>query len=146
MQHLESLRAAIVEPKHRLLIGEHNASIREFLVSVLCVEGYEVMAASNTEDLLNMLAVSLHPEIGSGRFDLVIAEVRMLGHAGLSALSQFEDMPGGRPFVLIASFADKRLNAEAYHSALAILEDPVDIEALVRLLRRWLGGAMELAS
>ena len=144
---MRSLHTATIPPKHRLLIGEHNPSIRDFLVSVLHAEGYEVMAASNAEDLVNMLAVSLHPEIGSDRFELVIAEVRMLGHVGLSALTQFEDVPGAPPFVLIAGIADQQLNAQASRSrALAILEDPVDMEDLLRVLRRLLGGAAELIS
>ena len=65
--------------KHRLLIGKANPALREYLLAVLWADGHDVVAMARGIDLLDTLAVSLHPEFGSGRFDLVIAEARMLG-------------------------------------------------------------------
>jgi hypothetical protein len=41
-------------------------------------DGHEVVAMASGLDLLDTMAVSLHPEFGSGHFDLVISEARML--------------------------------------------------------------------
>jgi CheY-like chemotaxis protein len=60
--------------KHRLLIGEANPALREYLLAVLRSDGHEVVAMASGLDLLDTLAVSLHPEFGSGHFDLVISE------------------------------------------------------------------------
>ena len=56
--------------QHRLLVGENNASLRDFLVAVFRAEGYGVLAVGTGIDLLDAVAVSLHPEFGSGEFDL----------------------------------------------------------------------------
>ena len=60
--------------KHRLLIGEANPALREYLLAVLRSDGHEVVAMASGLDLLDTLAVSIHPEFGSGHFDLVISE------------------------------------------------------------------------
>jgi len=53
--------------KHRLLIGEANPSLREYLLAVLRSDGHEVVAMASGLDLLDTLAVSLHPEFGHMR-------------------------------------------------------------------------------
>ena len=128
-----------IPPNRRLLVGEDNSALREFLAAVFLAEGYQVVTAANQEDLFDTLAVSLHPEIGSGRFDLIIAEVHMLGRLGLATLDKFEELAEAPPLVLIADVIDKKLNVDAKRSrALATLENPFDMDELRQLVRRLL--------
>jgi CheY-like chemotaxis protein len=48
--------------KQRLLVSENNPALRDFLLSVFTAEGYEVVGVANGSDLLDAVAVSLHPE------------------------------------------------------------------------------------
>jgi DNA-binding NtrC family response regulator len=117
--------------KHRLLIGEANPALRNYLLAVLRADGHEVVAMASGTDLLDTLAVSLHPEFGSGPFDLVISEARMLGAEEARVFSKFEDRAKVPPFVFTAVFRDKELQAKANHfGALAVLDKPLDIDDL----------------
>ena len=92
--------------KQRLLVGEKNPAIRDFLLSVFTTEGYDVVGVANGIDLLDALAVSQHPEFGSGEFDLVISESRILGAPELQAFNRLGSAGRVPPFVFIASFGD----------------------------------------
>ena len=121
------------------MVGENNPSLRDFLLSVFTAEGYEVVGVANGSDLLDVVAVSLHPEFGSGKFDLVISESRMLGATELHAFSRLGDWAKVPPFVFIASFGDKELHVKAKpFDAVAILEKPVEMANLRDLVNSFL--------
>jgi CheY-like chemotaxis protein len=116
---------------HRLLIGETNPAVRDYMLAVLRADGHEVVAMASGIDLLDTLAVSLHPEFGSGRFDLVIAEARMLGTEEARMLANFGDRTNVPPFVFTTVSRDQELQAKANRfGALAVLEKPIDIDDL----------------
>lgn len=117
--------------KHRLLIGEANPALRGYLLAVLGADGHEVVAMTNGVDLLDTLAVSLHPEFGSGRFDLVISEARILGAEEARVFSKLVDRAKLPPFVFTTVFGDKELQVKAKQfGALAVLDKPLDIDDL----------------
>lgn len=125
--------------KQRLLVGENNPAIRDFLLSVFTAEGYEVVGVATGIDLLDAVAVSLHPEFGSGEFDLVISESRMLGAPELQAFSKLGGAARVPPFVFIASFGDKELHVKARpFDAVAVLEKPLDMANLRDLVNNFL--------
>jgi DNA-binding NtrC family response regulator len=139
MSPLEHSLPETVSPKPRLLVGESNPYLREFLMAVLRADGYEVVATATADDLLDTLSVSLHPEFNSGAFDLVIAEISLFGRIGLSALDRFNAGLKAPPLVLIGGAANKERNAPASQSpAIAMLDDPVDLNDLRHLVRRLL--------
>jgi DNA-binding NtrC family response regulator len=117
--------------KQRLLIGESNPAVRNYLVAVLGADGHEVVAMTNGVDLLDTLAVSLHPEFGSGHFDLVISEARILGAEEARVFSKLVDRAKLPPFVFTTVFGDKELQVKAKQfGALAVLDKPLDIDDL----------------
>jgi CheY-like chemotaxis protein len=125
--------------KQRLLVGENNPALRDFLLSVFTAEGYEVVGVANGSDLLDAVAVSLHPEFGSGEFDLVISESRMLGATELQAFSKVGNWARVPRFVFIASFGDKELDVKARpFDAVAVLDQPLDIASLRDLVNSFL--------
>jgi CheY-like chemotaxis protein len=119
----------------RVLAAEDNAALRDYLVTVLLSQGYDVAEASNADDLVDTLAVSLHPDLGSGTFDLVIAEDRLF-HRGETALGM-GGWGGGKipPFVLIGGTG--RVPGQRLASrAVARFDKPLDIEDLCDTVRR----------
>jgi DNA-binding NtrC family response regulator len=117
--------------KHRLPIGESNPALRDYLLAVLRADGHEVVAMASGTDLLDTLAVSLHPGSGSGNFDFVITDARMLGKAEARVFSELGNRAKAPPFVFTVSFRDKELQAKAIQfGALAVLDKPLDIDNL----------------
>jgi CheY-like chemotaxis protein len=140
MQELQSAQSiANGSRRQRLLVGEKSPTIRDFLLSVFTAEGYEVVGVANGSDLLDAVAVSLHPEFGSGEFDLVISESRVLGPTELQAFSKRGNWAKVPPFVFIASFGDKELPAKARaFDAVAVLEKPIEMANLRNLVNSFL--------
>jgi len=123
--------------KHRLLIGESNPTLRSRMLAVLRADGHEVVAMASGIDLLDTLAVSLHPEFGSGRFDLVISDARMLGAEEASVFRTFEERAEVPPFVFTTVFRDKDLRTKAKSfGALAVLDKPLDVDELREIVNR----------
>ena len=124
---------------YRLLVGENNPALRDYLRAVLRGDGHEVVAMPSGMDLLDTLAVSLHPELGSGHFDLVISEARMLGAAEARVFSELENRAKAPPFVLISAFRDKELQVKAAQfGAVAVLDMPLDIDNLLEIVNGFL--------
>jgi two-component system response regulator (stage 0 sporulation protein F) len=123
----------------RLLVAEDNRSFRELLVAGLMADGHEVVAVANGVDLLDTLAVSSYPQLGSGRFDLVISDVRMPGSTGLQVLLQMAGAPRIPPFILITAFGGEELHAAAEDlGVLAVFDKPFDVDELRRFVRAFL--------
>jgi len=88
-------------------------------------------------DLLDTLAVSLHPEFGSGRFDLVIADARMLGAENAKMFCKLGNRAKLPPFVFTTVYGDKDLDAKTKQfGALAVLEKPLDMNDLRQVVNR----------
>ena len=140
MQELQAAQSqANGARKQRLLVGENNPSLRDFLLSVFTAEGYEVIGVANGIDLLDAVAVSLHPELGSGEFDLVISESRILGAPELHAFGKLGNWARVPPFFFIASFGEKELHVKARpFDAVAVLEKPIDMANLRDLVNSFL--------
>ena len=130
---------ASVSRKQRLLVGENNLALRDFWRSVFTAEGYEVIGVANGTDLLDAVAVSLHPECGSGEFDLVISEAHIVGTSELQAFSKLGGLARVPPFVLLAAFGEEELHVNARpFDTVAVLEKPLDMANLRDLVNSFL--------
>jgi DNA-binding response OmpR family regulator len=117
--------------KLRLLVGEKNPALRGFLASVFTAESYDVVSVATGIDLLDTIAVSLHPEFGSGAFALVISDTSLLREAVLQSFNRLADWTGLPPFIFIASFGDRALRTKLEpFETVAVLEQPLDIADL----------------
>jgi DNA-binding response OmpR family regulator len=125
--------------RHRLLVGENNPILRDYLFTIFKADGYEVVLVGSGNDLLDTVSVSLHPEFGSGEFDLVISEAHMLGTAELQSLTRLGSWARVPPFVFLASFGDKELHIKAKQfDAVAVLDKPLDFDNLRDLVNSFL--------
>lgn len=98
---------------------------------LLRADGHEVVEVANGFDLVDAVVVASDPELGSGRFDLVISDVRMPGMSGLSAFASMDYVAGLPPVVFITAFADDQVHAQARSlGALAVFDKPVDFDEL----------------
>lgn len=73
-----------LEGAKRILVVDHDASVREFLNIWLTMQGYDVHEA---EDALTAL-----DQIHAGQFDLVLTELNLYGINGLPFISQIQKM------------------------------------------------------
>jgi CheY-like chemotaxis protein len=111
------------------------------MVALLRADGHEVVAVANGFEFLDTLEVSLDPNRGSEKFDLVISDVRMPGMTGLSVFAQVGYGPTVPPVVFITAFGDEELHEQAYHAgALAVLDKPFDIDDLRAFINNFLTG------
>jgi DNA-binding NtrC family response regulator len=109
------------------------------MLAMLGADGHEVVAMGSGIDLLDTLAVSLHPEFGSGYFDLVIAEARMLGAENARVFSGFRNRTKIPPFVFTTVHGDQELQAKTKQfGALAVLDKPLDMDELRQIVNRFL--------
>lgn len=116
----------------RVLVAEDNAALRDYLVAVLRAEGYEVTEARTADDLMDTLAISLIPDLGSGAFDLVIAEDRLVAR-GEAILCSEAEIP---PFVLIGEGVGRTpAGNRLVGKAVARFPKPLDIEGLRTTVR-----------
>jgi CheY-like chemotaxis protein len=123
----------------RLLVAEDDPAFRELLVAALRADGHEVFAVASGVDLLDALAVSLHADLGPGKYDLVISDVRMPGASGLQVFAGMGRGPHIPPVVFITAFGDDELHAKAHQlGALAVLDKPLDIDDLRDLVNGYL--------
>ena len=111
------------------------------MVALLRSDGHEVVAVANGFELLDTLEISLDPNLGSDKFDLVISDVRMPGMTGLRVFTQVGYGPNIPPVVFITAFGDEELHEQAHHAgALAVLDKPFDIDELRAFVNNFLAG------
>jgi response regulator NasT len=125
----------------RVLVAEDHDGLREILVMLLKADGHHVVDVSNGLVLADAVAVSLDPELGSGRFDLVISDVRMPKMSGLSAFEQLDYAADLPPVVFISGFADEQVyrHAQQLH-ALAVFDKPLDFDELRAFVSNYFAG------
>jgi CheY-like chemotaxis protein len=128
--------------KHRLLVAEDDKALRGMIVEILRSDGHEVVTVANGMDLRDTLEVSLDRELGAGKFDLVISDVRMPGMTGLRAFEEVGYGPDIPPVVFITAFGDEELHEQAHHlGALAVLDKPFDLDEFRSFVNSYLSCA-----
>ena len=111
------------------------------MVSLLRSDGHEVIEVANGFDLLDTLEVSLDPDLGSDKFDLVISDVRMPGMTGVRVFTQVGYGPTIPPVIFITAFGDEELHEQAHHAgAVAVLDKPLDIDELRAFVNSYLAS------
>ena len=126
------LRIADVTKDHvrlRVLIVDDNLDAAESLATILRLQGYDVMSASNGHEALR-IAESARPEV-------VILDIGLPGLDGYEVARQIRRQPWGAAMLLVAVSGwgqpeDKRRSAEAglsHHLVKPV--NPVDIEQLL---------------
>jgi DNA-binding response OmpR family regulator len=118
-----------------LLIGEQDEGLRESLVAAFVTEGYDLSTAATGSELIDKLAVSLHPEYGCVSVDLVVADARLLGPHELQRLADLADWASVPPFVLLVDGSTEVPGWTADLGIAVAIDKPVDVDHLRKVAR-----------
>lgn len=114
----------------KILIVEDDFGSREFLFSLIRLEGYEVMQAINGEEGLQVYK-DYHP-------DLVISDIQMPKMDGLEMLSQLRSEKSDAIFIITTAFGSEDYAIEALRlGANNYLKKPIDKKSLLGLLKKY---------
>lgn len=116
----------------QLLLAEDDDELRVLLCEWLEDQGYAVTAVRDGFELLE--AVARHVS-GEKTFRGVVSDIRMPGPEGMFALATLREEDNAVPVILTTAFGDEATKLEAVRlGALAVLDKPLDLDALGRLL------------
>jgi two-component system response regulator AtoC len=107
----------------RVLVAEDDAVARDLLCEILRAEGFEVEAVDDGAGAIE--------RAGSGRYDLVLSDVRMERAGGFDVLKAFGEKSPATPVILITAFGDVTGAMEAIQrGAYDYVSKPFNVEEL----------------
>ena len=115
----------MIQQVHRVLVVDDDASIRESFRKILQAEGYQVIAAANGLDALELCFQDRQ------RFDLLLVDLHMPLKNGWATLDRLLEMDPGLPVFIVTGLPCQSAMAEAA-GAYALVEKPVDVPALLQ--------------
>jgi DNA-binding NtrC family response regulator len=116
----------------RILVVEDDAVARDLLREILSADGFAVDAVDDGAPAVAQAA--------SGRYDLVVSDIRMERVSGMEVLRAFSEKSPGTPVILITAFGDVTGAMEAIgHGAYDYVSKPFNVEEL----RQTVGRALE---
>jgi DNA-binding NtrC family response regulator len=120
------------ETAARILIVDDDAGQRGLLNSFLQSQGFETVVVESGERALETLR--------SGKFDMMISDVRMPGLSGLDTLRRARQEHATIPVLLVTAYADIREAVGAMRDgALNYLAKPIDLDELLVLVQQATG-------
>ncbi len=110
----------------RIFLAEADAMVRASLARLLEREGYDVDSGGRVETCLTL--------VGEADYDLVIADERSLGAAGLDLLEDVRRRDWSTPLVLVTGTADALVQEQAEGLGAHVIDEPFDREDLLSLV------------
>ena len=124
----------------KLLVAEDVEINREILISLLESTGLAIDCADNGKEAFEMIAAA------PGRYDMVFMDMQMPQMDGLESTRRIRTLPacGSDKLPIVAMTAN--VFKDDIESCLAVgmndhLSKPIDIDRIIEVLRRYLGGA-----
>jgi excisionase family DNA binding protein len=135
-----SIAAAGVAPqpasrtgRHRVLVVDDEASIRELLSKTLALAEYEVDTAADATSALD--------RVRSGSYDLLIADLKMPGMDGLTLIRQAKRIKSDLPVIIITGFSTESSAIEAVNLGVAgYLTKPFRVPQVLAAAAKALGA------
>ncbi len=111
----------------RVLVVDDDRDFSQSLADLLCVRGHDASAASSAKEALCASA--------TGEFDAFVVDVKMPEIDGLACLRELRKNNPGAGVIMVTGFdvVDFQHSA-SIGGALKVLQKPVDVEELLRLL------------
>lgn len=119
----------------KILVVDDEVLIAEFLSEVLALEGAEVSVARDGRQALDLILAT------ESRFDLIVSDVRMPQLNGIQLLETLrKDLKNPPAFIFVSGFSDLSLNEAKALGALAVMQKPFDLNALIETVVQALGA------
>ncbi|MGQ0732408.1 MAG: response regulator [Acidobacteriota bacterium] len=116
----------------RVLVVDDEASIRELLSKTLALAEYDVETAPDGRAALDRLRL--------GRYDLLIADLKMPGLDGLSLIKEAKRLDGELPVIIITGFSTEASAIDAVNLGVAgYLTKPFRVPQVLSAAARALG-------
>jgi CheY-like chemotaxis protein len=125
--------------RNTVLVADDDASVRESLRKVLHSEGYEVLSAANGTEALE-LSRREHD-----RIDLALVDLNMPLKNGWATLDRLTETNPALAVVVVTGQPNQFEMAEAA-GVNALVEKPIDVPALLKLIQELLAGSVESGS
>ena len=123
---------SIVTKRTRVLVADDEPDFRRLVVAALREHGFEVIEASDGDELLERIT----PPVLFRPPDAIVADVRMPGLDGLAVTADLRGSGWTTPIVLMTAHATDAVRARARElRADAIFQKPFEMSELARDLR-----------
>src|SRR5918993_1736099 len=123
---------AIRQGRHRVLVVDDEASIRELLSKTLALAEYDVDTAADATSALDRMR--------SAGYDLLIADLKMPGMDGLTLIRQAKRIKSDLPVIIITGFSTESSAIEAVNLGVAgYLTKPFPVPQVLAAAARALG-------
>lgn len=86
--------------RHRVLVVEDDAAIRQGIVDTLGFAGYDVLSAGNGDDGMRMAV--------RGGYELLLLDLVLPGHSGLEILAEVRTSRPTTPVIILSALGDER--------------------------------------
>jgi excisionase family DNA binding protein len=121
--------------RHRVLVVDDEASIRELLSKTLALAEYEVDTVSDGPAALDRMREGASP------YDLLIADLKMPGMDGLTLIRQVKRLKSDLPIIIITGFSTESSAIEAVNLGVAgYLTKPFRVPQVLAAAARALGA------
>src|SRR5262245_48121540 len=118
--------------RHRVLVVDDEASIRELLSKTLALAEYDVDTAADATSALDRMR--------SAGYDLLIADLKMPGMDGLTLIRQAKRIKSDLPVIIITGFSTESSAIEAVNLGVAgYLTKPFRVPQVLAAAARALG-------
>jgi excisionase family DNA binding protein len=119
--------------RHRVLVVDDEASIRDLLSKTLALAEYEVDTAADATSALDRMR--------SGPYDLMIADLKMPGMDGLTLIRQAKRIKSDMPVIIITGFSTESSAIEAVNLGVAgYLTKPFRVPQVLAAAAKALGA------
>lgn len=120
-------------PRKQILIVDDDAGVRDVLRSMLEMAGYLVSEAENGKEAMRVLRAE-----GA---DLILTDLVMPEQEGIETIKALrQEYPHLKVIAMSGAFGGDYLRIAAYLGAHATLPKPIQLEALLKLVRDVLGA------
>jgi excisionase family DNA binding protein len=122
--------------RHRVLVVDDEASIRELLSKTLALAEYDVDTAADATSALDRMRSA-----GSAGYDLLIADLKMPGMDGLTLIRQAKRIKSDLPVIIITGFSTESSAIEAVNLGVAgYLTKPFRVPQVLAAAAKALGA------
>lgn len=116
-----------MERKIKVLVVDDDRRMVKTLHDILKISGYEVAAANSGEEAVD--------KIHSYMPDCILMDIKMEGLNGIEAMKIIRKTAPDLPVILMSAYAsDEQILEAKQHGAWAVLDKPIDIQAILSFL------------